>query len=291
MTEFVQLIANGLAAGAIYALIAVGYTLVYGVLGLINFAHGDVFMFATFATASLISGGAPAWVAILAGLGTGAVLGLMVERFTFRPLAHANRIAPTITAVGAALMLENAAQLIWGAQTRPFPMHIPQGFFHVGDAVITSFQVAILLAAAVMAVALYFLVQHTGWGRGMRAIRDDPPTAELVGIPVNRVISSTYAVGSMLGVLGGLLFAAYYNAIDISMGFTGSVNAFTAAVIGGIGSLRGAFAGGLILGLLQSLAVGYIASGFQNSITFIALILILLLRPNGIFGKQVVSRA
>jgi branched-chain amino acid transport system permease protein len=291
MTELVQLLADGLAAGSIYALIAVGYSLVYGVLGLINFAHGDVFMFSTFTTVSLVTSGVTPWLAILTGLATGAWLGLMVERFTYRPLRNVNRLAATVSAVGAALVLENAAQLIWGAQTRAFPIAVPKTLFHLGGAVISEMQIIVLVTAAVLAAALSACVQYTRWGRGMRAIRDDAPTAELIGIPVNRVVATAYALGSVLGVVGGLLFSAYYNEVFIGMGFNGSINAFTAAVVGGIGSLRGAVIGGLIFGVLQSLAVGYVASGFENSVAFVVLILVLVTRPYGFFGRPAASRA
>jgi len=290
MIEFLQQLANGLAAGSIYALIAVGYSMVYGVLELINFTHGDVYMFATFTAVSLLWFGVAWPLAVLGGLLTSAVLGLAVERFAYRPLRNANRIAPTITAVGAALILENAAQLIWGPQTEPFPMSIGRRLFRIGGAVFSELQIVILITAAVMATILFVIVQYTSWGRAMRAIRDDLPTAELLGIPVNRTVAAVYAIGSAMGMIGGLLFSAYYNAVYVGMGFTGTMNAFAAAVLGGIGSLRGAFAGGLILGVMQALAVGYIASGYENSVAFLAMIGILLARPSGLFGGPTVSR-
>jgi branched-chain amino acid transport system permease protein len=290
VTELLQQLANGLAAGAIYALIAVGYSLVYGVLELINFAHGDVFMFATFVAMGLLLAGVPVPVAIAGSLLTGAILGLVVERVAYRPLREANRIAPTITAVGAALILENAAILIWGPQTYPFPLPVPDALVTVLGATVSVLQIVILIVAAAMAVLVYVVVQYTRWGQSMRAIRDDPPTAQLIGIPVDRTIATVYAFGSILGVVGGLLFAVYYNAIFVGMGFAGTMNAFVAAVIGGIGSLKGAFVGGLMLGVLQALAVGYIASGFQTSVAFLALIFVLVVRPYGLFGAAKATR-
>lgn len=290
MTELVQQIVNGLATGSIYALIAVGYSMVYGVLELINFAHGDVFMLATFVTLSLILAGMPWPLAILLGVLTGAVLAMVVERVAYRPLRNADRIAPTITAVGAALIMQNAAILIWGPQTRPFPLPFGEGLFEVGGVLISVLQLVIIALAGLLAVALVALVRWTPWGRAMRAIRDDPITAELIGIPVNRIVAAVYAVGGGLGVVGGILFAAYYNAVYIGMGFAGTMYAFVAAVLGGIGSLKGAFVGGLLLGVMQALAVGYIASGFENTVAFLVMIGILWFRPRGLFALPTASR-
>jgi branched-chain amino acid transport system permease protein len=291
MTTFLQQIVNGLAAGAVYALIAVGYNMVYGVLGFINFAHGDTYMFSTFIVLSMIDIHVPFWGAVAIGLVAAAVLGMSVERIAYRPLRTANRIAPTVSAVGVALVLENAAQVIWGPATRPFPSPLPHGLFHVLGVVITAMQIIILVTAAVIATALWVAVDHTSWGRKLRAIRDDLPTAELIGVSVNRLVSSVYAIGAMLGVISGVLFAAYYNSVYVTMGLTGTLNAFTAAVIGGIGSIAGSFTGGLSLGLLQALGAGYISSGYQNTITFVVLIAVLTLRPNGMFGKLTAVRA
>lgn len=290
MTELLQQVANGLAAGAIYALIAVGYSLVYGVLELINFAHGDVFMFSTFAAVALLLGGAPVPIALALSVGIGAVIGLIIERFAYRPLRSANRLAPTITAVGAALILENLAVLLWGPATRPFPVQPPNVLFNVFGATVTLMQVVILATAGILAFATWIVVQFTTWGRRMRAIRDDAATAQLIGIPVDRTIAVVYAFGSMLGVVGGILYAMQYNAVYIGMGFTGTMNAFVAAVIGGIGSLRGAFVGGILLGVLQALAIGYVASGFSNTVAFVVMGVMLTVRPYGLFGSRKAAR-
>ena len=290
MTEFLQQVANGLAAGSIYALIAVGYSLVYGVLELINFAHGDVFMFATFAAVAMLLSGIPIPLAILLALLVGAGLGLLIERFAYRPLRNANRLAPTITAVGAALILENAAVLIWGPATRPFPVDVPETLFHVFGATVTLMQIVIMGVAGGLGLLIWAVVQYTAWGRQMRAIRDDPATAQLIGIPVDRTVATVYAFGSILGVVAGLLYAVNYNAVYIGMGFTGTMNAFVAAVIGGIGSLRGAFVGGMMLGILQALAIGYVASGFSNTVAFVVMGAMLLVRPYGLFGSRRAGR-
>lgn len=291
MDTFIQQLVNGLSIGAIYALVAVGYSLVYSVLGLINFAHGHVYMVGTFATLGLILAGAPFGVAVVGGVLVGAVLGLVIERVAYRPLRGANRIAPTVSAVGAALVLENAALEIWGPRTRTFPNPLPSGTFKLGGATVADLSVVVLVTATLLAIALFGAVRFTGWGRTVRAICDDLPTAELMGLHVNPIVASVYAVGSMLGVVGGVLFAAYYNTVYVGMGFTGTINAFTAAVIGGIGDIRGAFVGGLALGVLQAFAVFQIGSGYQASVTFAVLIALLVVRPHGLFGSPAVNRA
>lgn len=290
MDLFLQQVVNGLASGSIYALIAVGYSMVYGVLELINFAHGDIFMLATFVTLGLMLAGVPWPLAMLGGILAGAIVAVIVERLAYRPLRDADRIAPTITAVGAALIIQNVAILVWGPQTRPFPLPFGAGLIEVGGVIVTVLQLVIIGLAAACALGLYALVQLTPWGRAMRAIRDDPTTAELIGVPVNVIVPAVYAVGGALGVVGGILFAAYYNAVYVGMGFTGTMNAFVAAVLGGIGSLKGAILGGLILGVMQALAVGYVASGFENTVAFLVMIGVLLLRPRGLFALPTASR-
>ncbi len=291
MTLLAQQLINGLSAGAVYALIAVGYSLVYGVLEMINFAHGDVYMFSTFLTLSFVLMGWPFVLAVVGGIVSAAIVGILIERFAYRPLRNVSRIAPTVSAVGAALVLENVAQLVWGAEPQPFVSPLPNGVVRLGGLIIPQLQLIILGSTAVLALALSFIVQRTGWGRSMRAIRDDPRTAELVGIDVNRIVATVYALGAGLGAIAGVLFATYYNTVYIAMGFTGTLNAFTAAVIGGIGSLRGCFLGGLLLGVAQSLVVGYVASGYSNAVTFSALILLLVFRPHGIFGTPALRRS
>lgn len=291
MTYLLQQIINGLAVGAIYALIAVGYNLVYGILGLINFAHGDVYMMGTFIVYGLVTLGVPFILAALLGLASGAVMGLLIERIAYRPLRGANRIAPTVSAVGAALVLDNVALLIWGPSTRRFDSPLPDHIFRIGGITLRSMHLIVFGVAAVLAALLYVFVTKTQWGRMVRAIRDDLPTAELMGLPVNRLVASVYAWGSVLGVAAGILYGAYFHSIFVSMGFQGTLFAFTAAVIGGIGNVTGSFVGGLLLGLVQAIGVAYISSGYINAITFSALILILVLRPNGLFGRSEVVRA
>jgi branched-chain amino acid transport system permease protein len=291
MQHLAQQTVNGLAQGAIYSLVAVAYSLVYGVLELINFAFGDIFMFSTFVALALVLAGLPFVVAVVGACLIAAVLGIVIERVAYRPLRSAPRIAPTVSAIGAALVLENAAQLIWGPNTRAFESPLPRSTFSFGGVTASFLQIIILVVAAALGLLLFLLVQKSRWGRSMRAIRDDAPTAELIGVNINAIITSVYALGSILGAIAGVLFASYYNLVNIQVGFNATINAFTAAVIGGIGSLRGAFLGGLLLGLIQAYVVGFVASGFEDSTTFALLIIILIVRPQGIFGRPAVTRA
>lgn len=291
MSYLVQQIINGLAVGSIYALIAVGYNLVYGILGLINFAHGDVYMMGTFIVFGMMTQGVPFYLAVLGGIAAGAVMGLLIERFAYRPMRNANRIAPTVSAVGAALVLDNIALRIWGPSTQRFDTPLPQNVYRWFGVTITSMHLIVFGVAAILATLLYVLVTRTQWGRMVRAIRDDLPTAELMGLPVNRLVASVYAWGSVLGVVAGVLYGAYYHSIFVSMGFQGTLFAFTAAVIGGIGNITGSFVGGLLLGLIQAIGVAYFSSGYINAITFAALILILIVRPYGLMGKAQLARA
>jgi branched-chain amino acid transport system permease protein len=291
VSEFAQQVVNGLAAGAIYALVAVGYNLVYGLLGLINFAHGHVYMVGTFVVLSLMTAGFPFPLALVGGMIVGAFLGLLIERVAYRPLRSANRIVPTVSAVAASLVLENAATLIWGPQARRFDAPLPNGMITILGVRLSAMHSIVFGVAAFMALLLWLFVEKSSWGRNVRAIRDDLPTAQLMGIAVNRTVSGVYAMGSVLGVVGGVLFAAYYNTVFVGMGFSGTLSAFTAAVIGGIGSIKGSFIGGLALGVIQAIAVGSISSGYMNAITFVILIVFLLVRPLGLVGRAEVSRA
>ena len=249
MTELLQLIVGGLAAGCVYALIAVGYSLVYGALELINFAFGDTYMLATFVAFGLLALGSPVALAIAGCIGAGVAVSMLTERIAYRPLRNANRIAPTVSAIGVALVLENVVEYFWGSGTFRFKEILPAGQFVVGGVEIGWVVIVIVGGTAVVSVALAVGLARTGWGRAVRAIRDDLPTAEMLGVNVNRAIVSAYAVGGALGALAGIMFAAYYGVINVSMGFSGTMAAFAAVIIGGIGSLRGAIVGGLLLGV------------------------------------------
>lgn len=289
MQFFVTQLLNGLTAGVVYAMLAVGYSLVYGILQQINFAHGYVYMFGTFVTASLITSGVPLAPAIAAGLATGAVIAIFVERFAYRPV-RGNRLAPTVTAVGVGLIIENVAQLIWTSKVRPMPFPLQANVFRAGPVLMSPLQIVVAVVGLAMAALLWIISTRTDLGRAMRAVKDDLATAELMGVPVDRVIVTVYVLGAVFGVVGGILYGAYYNSLSITMGFAGTLNAFTATVIGGIGSVWGAFAGGLLLGVVQAMVTGYVSSALLNTVTFLLLIAFLLLRPTGIAGVQAVQR-
>lgn len=289
MQFFVTQLLNGVAAGVVYALLAVGYSLVYGILQQINFAHGYIYMFGAFVLMSLISGGAPLWLGIILALAVGAALAILIERVAYRPVRN-NRLAPTVTAVGVGLILQNVAQLIWGVQVRPLPFPLQTVIWEIGPIIITPLELIVLGTGLAMAGILWSITTKTNIGRAMRAVRDDLPTAELMGIPVNRVVVFVYALGAVFGVAGGILYGAYYNRLAVTMGFVGTLNAFTATIIGGIGSIWGAFAGGLLLGVVQAIVTGYLGGAMLNTVTFSVLIVFLLLRPNGIAGVKVANR-
>lgn len=280
---------NGLTAGMVYAMIAVGYSLVYGILEQINFAHGYVYMFGAFVTLSAYVAGAPLLFAILAGVLAGVAITVVIERVAYRPV-RGYRMAPTVTAVGAGLILENVARFIWGSETRPMPFPLQNINWTVGPVTVGALQLLVLAAGITMAGTLYIITTRTNLGRAIRAVRDDLPTAELLGMPVNRTIIFVYALGAAFGVVAGILYGGYYGSISVTMGFAGTLNAFTATIIGGIGSIWGPFLGGLVLGILQALVTGYINSALVNTVTFLLLVVFLLVRPNGISGVQVLRR-
>jgi len=290
MEYFLAQLTNGLAAGSIYALIAIGYSMIFGVLQLINFAHGDIYMFGTFVAVTLLLWNVPALLAIPLALAFGAALGMLVERVAYRPLRNANRMVPTVSAIGAALILRNTAQLIWGTFTVPFPLAIRAPTYQVFGIGISGVQVFVFCITAVLMLGFHWFVTRSLTGKAMRAVQQDADAAGYMGIPVNRIITLVYALGAALGVAGGILFAANYNTVFVLMGFTGTLKGFTAAVIGGIGNLQGAFLGGLLLGVIEALTAGYISSGYRDAIAFAALILILLVRPQGLLGTRRVNK-
>jgi len=289
LNYFIKQLINGLAVGSIYALIAVGYNMVYGILELVNFAHGDVYMFGTFVALTLLVTGLPLPVAILLACLVGGVLGMLVERIAYKPVRNAPRVVPMISAVAAAMVIRNAAQLIWGSSTRPFPQLIPDRVIHIGGVEINSLQVIIMLIALALTAIFTMIVRYTKLGKATRSVAQDIPASRLMGIEVNRIITFVYFVGGFFGVAGGILFAQYY-AIWIGMGFLGTMNAWIACIIGGIGSLQGAFLGGVLLGVFQVFTSGYISSAYRDAFTYGLVMLILLVRPRGIFGRQIAEK-
>ncbi len=307
MDILAQQIFNGLVLGSIYAVVALGYTMVYGILELINFAHGEVTMMGAMVSISVIGLGLAAGVpalplillAILAAIVACMLLGLGIERFAYRPLRHAPRLAPLITAIGMSILLQNIAMMIWGKQYIPFPPVFPQGEHRILGAPVTDVQIIILATTVLLMLALTLLVKHTRLGRAMRAIAQSQPVAQLMGVNVNAVVAATFAIGSALAAVAGVLVAANYGQAQYYMGFLLGLKAFSAAVLGGIGNIAGAMLGGLLLGLIESLGAGYIGqltggflgSNYQDVFAFFVLILVLVFRPSGLLGERVVERA
>ncbi len=292
MTELLQQLINGIALGAIYALIALGYTMVYGVLRFINFAHSDVFMLGAFSGYYLsrfvpqesVVGGV---LVLLGSMAICASLGVLIEKLAYRPLRGRSTLTALITAIGVSLLLQNLAQRIFGAKPKSFPVLFPQYNFQFDSGlVISSTQILVFVVTILLLFALRYVVLHTRTGTAMRALSGNPVAASLVGINNDRVISFTFALGSALAAAGGILYAANYPAIDPLMGTLPGLKAFVAAVLGGIGNIAGAAVGGLVLGLVETAVVGLGGSTYRYAVAFAVLILILLLRPNGLLGKR-----
>jgi branched-chain amino acid transport system permease protein len=299
MAFFFQELVNGVATGALYSLVALGFSMVYGVLKLLNFAHGDLYMVGAFTGYFVIQwfGGpaglgipVPLLLIIMFVLAAGLVggMGVAIERFAYRPLRDAPRIAPLITAIGISFFLENSVLLLFGGQTRvyntPDFISLSSGI-SIGPVTIDSVQIMVLVTGAALMVGLRLLVNKTGLGRQMRAVAADREAAEMLGINVNFTIAATFFIGSALagvaGVMGGLLF----NQVTPTIGFIAGLKAFTAAVVGGIGSIPGAVLGGLLIGLAESFITGYISSTYTNLLVFLLLIAVMLVRPTGLLGR------
>ncbi len=295
LTEFLQQLINGLSLGAIYALIALGYTMVYGVLRFINFAHSDVFMVGSFA-GFYIGRGMPkesfatGFLALAGAMIVCAVLGVVIERLAYRPLRNRSKLTVLITAIGVSLLLENLGQFIFGAAPKAFPTLFPVHTFNVAGLVIGSNQIVVLVVALALLGALQYIVLRTKVGTAMRAVSFNPQAASLVGINNDRIISFTFALGSALAAAGGILYSLNYQAIDPLMGVLPGLKAFVAAVLGGIGNIPGAALGGLLIGVIETFVNGSRFSTFTDAIAFAILIGILLFRPAGLLGKLQVEK-
>ncbi len=305
MEIFLQQIINGLVQGSVYALVALGYTMVYGILGLINFAHGEVVMMGAMVSLSALSlmAGLPPLVSLplslLLAVAFCMLLGYGIERIAYRPLRHAPRLAPLITAIGVSIVLQNLAMLIWGRDYHSFPQLFANHAHRMAGAIINDIQLAIVVAAFLMMAGLMLVVHRTRLGRAMRAVAENQHAAQLMGVDVNRVVSVTFMMGSALAAVAGVMVSANYGLAHYYMGFLLGLKAFTAAVLGGIGNLRGAMLGGLLLGLIESLGAGYIGditggfmgSQYQDVFAFLVLIAVLIFRPSGLLGERLAERA
>lgn len=309
MDILLQQIINGLVLGSMYALIALGYTMVYGIIQLINFAHGEVLMIGALTSWSCIGlmqeamPGAPGWaillLATLIACVVAAALNFTIEKVAYRPLRSSPRLAPLITAIGMSILLQTLAMIIWKPNYKPYPTLLPTTPFQVGGAVITTTQVLILAVTVLALASMVYLVNYTRLGRAMRATAENPRVAALMGVKPDMVISATFIIGAVLAAIAGIMWASNYGTAQHTMGFLPGLKAFTAAVFGGIGNLAGAVVGGILLGLIEAIGSGYIGqltggvlgSHYTDIFAFIVLIIILTLRPSGLLGERVADRA
>lgn len=309
MDIFIQQIINGLVLGSMYALIALGYTMVYGVLNLINFAHGDVLMIGAMVGLMILNvlqnvapelpGVVKLLIAILGAIPVCALVNVIIERVAYRRLRNAPRLAPLITAIGVSILLQTMAMVIFGRSPIPVPQVMPIEPFEIMGALISPTQVMLLVLAVIAMGALVLLVEKTRLGRAMRATAENPRVAGLMGVDANKVIVATFAIGAALAAVAGVMWGANYATAQFAMGFLPGLKAFSAAVLGGIGNIYGAMVGGILLGLIEALGAGYIGeltggflgSHYQDIFAFIVLIIVLTLRPSGIMGERVADRA
>lgn len=306
MDIFLQQIINGLVLGSMYALVALGYTMVYGIIGLINFAHGEVLMIGalvSWTVIGILQPLLPPWlvliIALLIACALAAALNYSIEKVAYRPLRNSPRLAPLITAIGMSILLQTLAMIIWKPNYKSYPTLLPSTPIQVGGASITPTQIMILVTTVVTLAALMWLVHATKLGRAMRATAENPRVAALMGVRPDRVISATFIIGAVLAAIAGVMWASNYGTVQHSMGFLPGLKAFTAAVFGGIGNLAGAVVGGILLGLIESIGAGYIGeltggvlgSHYTDIFAFIVLIAVLTLRPSGLLGERVADRA
>lgn len=309
MDTLFQQIINGLVLGSMYALIALGYTMVYGVLNLINFAHGEVLMIGAMIGLMILKylqilapnlpGVVQLLIAIVGAIPVCVIVNVIIERVAYRPLRNAPRLAPLITAIGVSILLQTFAMMIWGRSPIPFPQVMPSDPIHIAGALISPTQVMLLVLAALSMIGLVLLVEKIKMGRAMRATAENPRIAGLMGVDSNRVIVMTFVIGAALAAVAGVMWGANYSSAQFAMGFVPGLKAFAAAVLGGIGNIYGAMLGGILLGLIESLGAGYIGdltggffgSNYQDVFAFFVLILVLTLRPSGIMGERVADRA
>jgi branched-chain amino acid transport system permease protein len=330
MDIFLQQLINGLTQGAVYALVALGYTMVYGIIGLINFAHGEVVMIGAMVAFTVITaivsanlGLAPIFIVLLGTLAAVPVcmsVGYGLERLAYRPLRNASRLAPLITAIGMSIILQQLAMMIWSRNNLAFPQIIPLYIVEIGGATITGVQIVIITMSFLLMLALSLFVYRTRLGIAMRATAENPQVAQLMGVATNRVIAATFIIGGGLAAIAGIMFGTYYGIAHYTMGAMLGLKAFSAAVLGGIGNIAGAMVGGILLGLVEALGAGYVSnvtdlcdwpglsslfaercaadghlvmfgSNYQDVFAFLMLILVLVFRPSGLLGERIADRA
>ena len=307
MEVLLQQIINGLVLGSMYALIALGYTMVYGIINLINFAHGEILMVGALVSWSVVNAlagsGLPGWALMLIALPCAVLactlLNYAIEKLAYRPLRNAPRMAPLITAMGVSLLLQTLAMVVWKPSPKSFPQLLPETRFDLFGAGITATQCLILGLNVAILIGLLLLVRHSKLGRAMRATAENPRAAALMGIKPDAIVSTTFVIGAALAAVAGLMWAANYGTVQHTMGFMPGLKAFTAAVLGGVGNLAGAMLGGVLLGLIEAIGAGYLGdltgdvlgSNYADIFAFVALILVLTLRPSGLLGERVADRA
>ncbi|API71564.1 MULTISPECIES: branched-chain amino acid ABC transporter permease [Leuconostoc] len=287
MTTFIQQLINGLMLGSVYALLALGYTMVYGIIKLINFAHGDVYMLGAYFGYFFIKVlHLNFFIALILAMAVSAIIGVVIEYIAYRPLRHSPRIAVLISALGISFLLENGMTYLYGSDQRSFPQAIKTVQYHFYGIQVSNIQLIIAVTSIVLMLLLTYIVKNTKMGRAMRAVSADPDAASLMGININHTISFTFAIGSALAAAGGVLIGLYYNSIDPLMGMTPGLKAFVAAVLGGIGIIPGAAVGGWLIGVLETMVQATAFSDYKDAIVYAMLIVILLIKPTGILGKN-----
>jgi branched-chain amino acid transport system permease protein len=298
MQLLLEQLINGLTIGSFYALIALGYSMVYGVLKLINFAHGDFFTMGSYLGYTVLVFGASAltvqfgpWTGMMAAIGVAAIsialVGILVERVAYRPVYPAGRLPAVVSALGASIFLQNTIMVIWGPRFQAYPAElIPAMRFQFGQINITLLQIIILVLSFILMSALFYIIQRTTFGAAVRATAHDRNTASLMGINFNKVILFIFTLGPALGATAGVMVGMYYRQISFTMGWNYGLKAFTATILGGIGNLPGAMFGGLILGVLEMLGAAYISAAWKDVFVFLILILVLIFRPTGLFGEK-----
>ncbi|MCT4377802.1 branched-chain amino acid ABC transporter permease [Leuconostoc falkenbergense] len=287
MTIFIQQVINGLMLGSVYALLALGYTMVYGIIKLINFAHGDIYMLGAYFGYFFIKVlHLNFFIALVLAMAVSAVIGVLIEYIAYRPLRHSPRIAVLISALGISFLLENGMTYLYGSDQRSFPQAIKTVQYHFYGIQVSNIQLIIAVTSVVLMLLLTYVVKRTKMGRAMRAVSADPDAATLMGININHTISFTFAIGSALAAAGGVLIGLYYNSIDPLMGMTPGLKAFVAAVLGGIGIIPGAAVGGWLIGILETMVQATSFSAYKDAVVYAMLIVILLIKPTGILGKN-----